>query len=114
MRALGRFALADIDALLVILVAFGVLAAEIVGDPKKELVDSAILGLLGVTAIVLLRDRSQRVDPGELRQLARDGAKAVFSLEKSIRAETCSARSCRQPFPEESLEMERKTSRATR
>jgi hypothetical protein len=39
----------------VILVAAGVTIAELVDNPSAEVVDSAILGLLGVTAVVLLR-----------------------------------------------------------
>jgi hypothetical protein len=53
-------------------VALGVLVIEVCGSPKPELVSSAILALLGATAFVLLRDRTQRINLDELRQLASD------------------------------------------
>lgn len=72
LKKLGAFALRNVDALLVIAVALGVLVAEIVGSPSRELVDAAILALLGVTAVVLLRDRGQHHDLGQVQQLAGD------------------------------------------
>jgi hypothetical protein len=67
-----RFFWKHADALLVIAVAGGVVVAEVVGSPSPEVVNSAILGLLGVTAIVLLRDRIGRDDLADLQQLAGD------------------------------------------
>lgn len=46
--------------------------AEVVGNPSTEVVDSAILVLLGATAFVLLRDRDRRGELDDLRLLARD------------------------------------------
>jgi hypothetical protein len=60
------------DAALVIAVAAGVVVAEVMGSPSPEVVDSAILGLLGVTAVVLLRDRVGRDDLDDVRKLAGD------------------------------------------
>lgn len=67
-----RFLWRNADAALVIAVALGVVIAEVVGSPSTEVVDSAILGLLGVTAIVLLRDRVGRDDLDDVRKLAGD------------------------------------------
>lgn len=71
-KGIGRFIWRNADACLVIFIAFGVVVAEVVGNPSREVVDSAILGLLGVTAIVLLRDRVGRDDLDDLRLLAGD------------------------------------------
>lgn len=73
-KSLGVFVLKNLDALFVVIVAAGVLALEALGNPTHELVDSAILALLGVTAIVLLRDRIQtgQSDLSDLRRLAGD------------------------------------------
>jgi hypothetical protein len=60
------------DAILVLVVSCSVLVLELFGDPSRELVDSAILGVLGVTALVHLRDRSHRADLSHLLQLAGD------------------------------------------
>ncbi len=62
----------NLDALVVIAVGFGVIGLQIVGEPKPELIDAAILALLATTAIVLLRDRIGRDDLTNLRQLAGD------------------------------------------
>lgn len=67
-----RFLWGNADAALVIAVAFGVVLAEVVGSPSRGVIDSAILGLLGVTAFVLLRDRGGRDDLGDIRKLAGD------------------------------------------
>jgi hypothetical protein len=71
-KGAGRFAWKHADAFLVIVIAFGVVLAEIVNHPSPDVVDSAILGLLGVTAIILLRDRLGRDDLDDLRILAGD------------------------------------------
>ncbi|TMK55690.1 MAG: hypothetical protein E6G51_12705 [Actinobacteria bacterium] len=70
--ALGRFALINADGVLVVLVAFGVVALQIVGNPSSEVVSAAILSLLGTMAIVLLRNRAARDEFSSLRQLADD------------------------------------------
>jgi hypothetical protein len=57
LKAAGRFIWKNADGCLVVGVAFGVVILEVLGNPSPDLLDSAILGLLGVTAIVLLRDR---------------------------------------------------------
>jgi hypothetical protein len=67
-----RFVWRNADAVLVIAVALGVVIVEVVGSPSPEVVDSAILGLLGVTAVVLLRDRVGRDDLAAVRKLAGD------------------------------------------
>jgi hypothetical protein len=72
LKGAGRFIWKNADAFLVIVVGFGVVVAEIVGKPSTDVVDSAILGLLGVTAIILLRDRVGRDDLDDLRRLAGD------------------------------------------
>jgi hypothetical protein len=72
LKGIGRFAWKNADAFLVIGIGFGVAILELVGSPSPEVVDSAILGLLGVTAVVLLRDRVGRDDLAALRQLAGD------------------------------------------
>jgi hypothetical protein len=71
-KGVGGFIWKNADAFLVITVALGVVIAEVVGEPSQEVVDSAILGLLGVTSVVLLRDRVGRDDLDDLRLLARD------------------------------------------
>lgn len=76
LKAAVDFAWTNADATFVIVVGLGVAALEIFGSPSKEVVDGAILGLLGVTAIVLLRDRAERQqehgDLAALKQLAND------------------------------------------
>lgn len=72
LKARGRFVWENLDAFLVIVVGLGVAILDVVGSPKPEIVNAAILGLLAVTAIVLLRDRSARDELGDLRQLAGD------------------------------------------
>jgi hypothetical protein len=72
LKARGRFIWENIDAFLVIFVGIGVAILDVVGNPRPEIVNAAILGLLAVTAIVLLRDRSARAELGDLRQLAGD------------------------------------------
>jgi hypothetical protein len=72
LKARGRFVWENLDALLVIVVGLGVAILDVVGNPKPEIVNAAILSLLAVTAIVLLRDRSARGELGDLRQLAGD------------------------------------------
>ena len=72
LKEAGRFIWKNADGCLVVAVAFGVVILEVLGSPSPELLDSAILGLLGVTAIVLLRDRVGRDDLAAIRQLAGD------------------------------------------
>ena len=71
-KAFAKFVWKNADAALVIAVAAGVVLAEVFGSPSAEVVDSAILGLLGVTSVVLLRDRVGRDDLDDLRRLAGD------------------------------------------
>lgn len=72
LQAVRGFVWHNLDALVVIAVGFGVIGLQIVGEPKPELIDAAILALLATTAIVLLRDRIGRDDLINLRQLAGD------------------------------------------
>ena len=71
-KAFKKFAWHNLDALGVIVVGFGAVVYQVVGDPKPELIDAAILALLATTAIILLRDRVGRDDLADLRQLAGD------------------------------------------
>lgn len=71
-KAVGRFSLRNSDALFIILVAAGVLVLEVVGNPKREVVDSTILALLGVMALVLLRDRHGRRKLDEITAFVQD------------------------------------------
>jgi len=69
---LRKFVWKNLDALFVVVVAFGILVVEVIGKPARDVVDSAILALLGVTAIVMLRDRIGRDELEELSQIASD------------------------------------------
>ena len=71
-KALRQFVWRNLDAVGVIVVGFGAVIYQIVGDPKPELIDAAILALLATTAIILLRDRVGRDDLADLQQLAGD------------------------------------------
>jgi hypothetical protein len=62
----------NLDALFVILVGGVVAVLEIVGHPSPEAVNAAILGLLAVTAIILLRIRRRRGELDDVIQVARD------------------------------------------
>lgn len=68
----ARFVLRNLDALFVIVLAAVVFALEIAGSPKKELIDSTILALLGVMAVVLLRDRNGRTRVDEIASFVED------------------------------------------
>jgi hypothetical protein len=72
LKTTGEFIWKNVDAFFVVIVGLVVAVLEAVGDPSAEVINSAILGLLAVTAIVLLRDRDQRGDLANLRQLAND------------------------------------------
>jgi hypothetical protein len=71
-RAFKSFVWHNLDAVVVIVVGFGVVGLQIFDNPKQDLIDSAILALLATTAIVLLRDRIGRDDLANLQQLAND------------------------------------------
>jgi len=71
-KALRGFIWTNLDVLLIMVIAAGVLIAEVIGSPRRELIDSVILALLGATAFALLRDRGHRIDFDEVRQLAAD------------------------------------------
>ncbi|MBS1894017.1 MAG: hypothetical protein JST59_22180 [Actinobacteria bacterium] len=60
------------DAVLIITVAVGVLIVELIGSPSTQLVNAAILAVLGVVAVALLRDRHHGANLEALRQLAAD------------------------------------------
>jgi hypothetical protein len=66
------FGVKNADAFLAILVAAAVIVAEAVGKPSKEVVDTALLALLGAVAVALLRDRGQAADLSDLRRVAED------------------------------------------
>jgi hypothetical protein len=75
-KAAFAFSVENADAMLVVVVGFGVAALEVFGSPDPAIVDAAILALLAATAVVLLRDRAERQEEhGELaslKQLADD------------------------------------------
>jgi len=68
----GLFVWRNLDAVFVIVVGFAVAALQIVGRASAEAVDAAILGLLAVTAVILLRARERRGELDEVREVARD------------------------------------------
>jgi hypothetical protein len=76
-ETIAKFSLRNLDALFIILLAAVVLVLEATGNPKRELVDSTILALLGVMAFVLLRDRNGRTRVDEIAQLVEDRASNV-------------------------------------
>jgi hypothetical protein len=67
----------NIDAVFIILLAAVVLALEVAGNPKRELVDATILALLGVMAFVLLRDRNGRTRVSDIARLVEKRASQV-------------------------------------
>lgn len=72
LKATAKFVWKNVDAFFVVIAGSAVAVLEIVGNPSDEVINSAILGLLAVTAVVLLRDRDARGDLAELAQVARD------------------------------------------
>jgi hypothetical protein len=68
----AKFVWENVDAVFVVIAGLAVAVLEIVGNPSAEVINSAILGLLAVTAVVLLRDREARGDLADLGQVARD------------------------------------------
>ena len=70
--AVGEFLWKNLDAILVIAVATGVLVLHVLDKVDAEAVGSVTLAMLGVTAFVLIRDRNSRAELDELRQLAID------------------------------------------
>jgi hypothetical protein len=71
-KAAGLFVLKNLDALFVIAVAGVVLYLEATGKPERDLVDSALLALVGVIAIALLRDRHSRARLDEVASFVQD------------------------------------------
>jgi hypothetical protein len=71
-KALGLFIWRNLDASLVIGVGAVACALELFGHPPEHVIDAAILGLLAVTAVVLLRIRRRRGELDEVIQVARD------------------------------------------
>jgi hypothetical protein len=72
LKGIVGFVLRNADAFLAMAVALGVIVAEVVGHPPREVVDAAILALLGTTALALLRNRGGHRDLDDLRRLASD------------------------------------------
>jgi hypothetical protein len=68
----GLFVWRNLDAVFVIVVGLAVAAFQIVGRASVEAVDAAILGLLAVTAVILLRTRERRGELDEVKEIARD------------------------------------------
>ncbi len=71
-KAGGAFVWRNLDAVFVIVVGVVVGALEVVGHPSPETVNAAILGLLAVTAVILLRIRRRRGELDEVREVASD------------------------------------------
>lgn len=71
-KAFRKFIWENLDPLLVIVAAFGIVILDVAGASNPDLVASAILALLGVMAIALIRDRTEQLDLDDLRQLASD------------------------------------------
>lgn len=65
------FMLENGDSFLAMGVALGVIILIVVGHPSTELIDAAVLGLLGTVALAILRNR-EREDLSALHQLAGD------------------------------------------
>ncbi len=72
LKRAGVFVAKNGDAFLAIIVAACVIGAEAFGEPSVELVDSAILALLGAIAVAILRDRGKNAGLDDLRRLAED------------------------------------------
>lgn len=72
LKALGLFIWRNLDAVVVIAVGVVVAFLEVVGRPSEEAVNAAILGLLAVTAVILLRIRRRRGELDEVIEVARD------------------------------------------
>ena len=72
LKAFGLFVWRNLDAFFVIVVGLVVAFLEVVGHPSEEAVNAAILGLLAVTAIILLRIRGRRGELDDVIQVARD------------------------------------------
>jgi hypothetical protein len=68
LKHLAGLALTNLDALLVIIAAAVVLALDLTSTVDQEVVGSATLALLGLTAFVLLRDRRERAPLIEFRE----------------------------------------------
>jgi hypothetical protein len=71
-REAGLFVWRNLDAVFVIVVGLAVAALQILGRTSVEAVDAAILGLLAVTAVILLRGREGRGELDEVKEVARD------------------------------------------
>lgn len=72
LKGVGKFILENADVFFSMTVALGVIVALVVGHPSSEVIDGAILGLLGTTALALLRSRSGNNELHEIRQMADD------------------------------------------
>jgi hypothetical protein len=72
LKAAAVFVAKNADAFLAMAVALAVIISLAVGHPSAEVIDAAILGLLGTTALALLRGRRGNHDLDDLRQLAAD------------------------------------------
>ena len=68
----GLFVWRNLDAVFVIVVGVAVAVLQVVGHASEEAVDAAILGLLAVTAVILLRARERRGELDEVKEIARD------------------------------------------
>lgn len=67
-----KFVLKNADGMFVIVVALGVAVLQVFANVSQDAVDAAILSTLGVTAVVLLRDRGDRRSLTALEQMAGD------------------------------------------
>jgi hypothetical protein len=71
-KEIRLFVWRNLDALFVIAVGLGVSVLQVVGHASEESVDAAILGLLAVTAVILLRARRRQGELDEVKEIARD------------------------------------------
>lgn len=68
----ARFVIKNVDAFLVLFVAAGVLVYEIKWGSDLNTADSLVIALLGMTSLVLLRDRKGRQDLDKLAEVISD------------------------------------------
>lgn len=71
-KAVWKFVLHNCDALAMVIAVVVVVALEIAGDPDRALIDTTLLALLGVLAVVVLRDRHERTRVDEIAEFVQD------------------------------------------
>jgi hypothetical protein len=100
LRRAARFTWRNLDALLVIVAAGVIVALDLLNRVEPAVVRSATLALLGITAFVLLRDRSERAvlldfrrradrALGDLQALSKVANDALSELPYEVLTQTC-------------------------